>query len=385
MIICNNVWSQENLVGRNKATIICGQSATIGFEGVGNACYSWFPITDLDDPKSPYPIATPKETTTYTLTIMDENFSNKITKEVKINVVGLEKIEVTPKQCCWKSGDAITLDQFDITTRPEGLEENITLDISEAPDLARSTGQQLITFTYTCQNNNVSANTNITIIDEDFEQVKIPIKIPSLLEDIAQAEEDLRAYTNYLIVPRCIPSAEITKNLSISSIYKCCGQLVHNGTTTTNHEKCYGPATKISGEFVVAAGYDCSFPFYGMPHVASFNIDIGGDIKATLIKGDLTFAEFACRDNPKLCLNVGFVSELYGGISGKVLNGAAVEANLRAVIQLDWANMSYCLGDATPTPPSTRKFKLDVKGKICLFSMFEISLVDKNIIPLRCF
>ena len=67
---------------------ICpGESAQLSAEGtgIGTINYSWTPAADLDDPTSANPIATPSETTTYTVTAIDANGCD-VTGEVTITV-----------------------------------------------------------------------------------------------------------------------------------------------------------------------------------------------------------------------------------------------------------------------------------------------------------
>ena len=53
-------------------SIIIGGSPT-GSGGTGPYTYSWTPATDLSDPSSPNPIASPDDTTTYTVIVTDSN------------------------------------------------------------------------------------------------------------------------------------------------------------------------------------------------------------------------------------------------------------------------------------------------------------------------
>jgi hypothetical protein len=56
--------------------VLEGVSATLGaaptaWDGYGGYVYLWSPSTGLDDPTSPNPVATPSETTVYTVTVTD--------------------------------------------------------------------------------------------------------------------------------------------------------------------------------------------------------------------------------------------------------------------------------------------------------------------------
>ncbi|MCH8903497.1 MAG: T9SS type A sorting domain-containing protein, partial [Bacteroidetes bacterium] len=82
-------------VGSNK-TIPCGGSTLIGGSptGLGGASpltYSWSPQAGLNDPTDPNPIASPSVTTSYTVTVMDNNgcstSSNPVTVTINYNLL----------------------------------------------------------------------------------------------------------------------------------------------------------------------------------------------------------------------------------------------------------------------------------------------------------
>jgi PKD repeat protein len=66
-------------------TIIGGESTTLSASG--GTTYSWSPATGLDDPTSASPIATPSETTTYMVTVTDDNGCTS-TGEVTVTIEG---------------------------------------------------------------------------------------------------------------------------------------------------------------------------------------------------------------------------------------------------------------------------------------------------------
>ncbi len=67
-------------------TICIGASVEIGTTGDPNSCYKWSPEVGLDDPDSPTPIASPMNTTTYTLTCVGEDITNTTTDQVTVTV-----------------------------------------------------------------------------------------------------------------------------------------------------------------------------------------------------------------------------------------------------------------------------------------------------------
>ena len=73
-------------------TICAGQSVQLSVP-TNFAGYSWSPTTGLDDASSPMPVATPTETTTYMVTIIDECL-DEFTDEVTITVDEFASIEL---------------------------------------------------------------------------------------------------------------------------------------------------------------------------------------------------------------------------------------------------------------------------------------------------
>lgn len=94
--------------GEDKA--ICkGESTQIGTAGNGANCYKWKPEKGLDDPTSPTPMANPMITTTYTLTVIGENFTSKNSDKVEVKIVEIDKIQYEVNSI-WKDipGNKIT-------------------------------------------------------------------------------------------------------------------------------------------------------------------------------------------------------------------------------------------------------------------------------------
>ena len=73
----------------NDSAIFIGNN--IQLSASGGLTYQWSPSTDLDDPTSSSPIATPSQTTTYTITITDQNNCTAI-DSVKIEVLPLQSL-----------------------------------------------------------------------------------------------------------------------------------------------------------------------------------------------------------------------------------------------------------------------------------------------------
>ncbi len=70
--------------------------------------YEWTPVDGLDDPSSPTPIATPDETTTYTVTSTAANGACSSTESITVTVVPAN-IEINPSPAFICSGESIQL------------------------------------------------------------------------------------------------------------------------------------------------------------------------------------------------------------------------------------------------------------------------------------
>ncbi len=70
----------------DSVTVAAGQSVRLGGMPVSDQTYSWTPAAGLDDPKSATPLATPAQTTTYTLSAMTN--CGTAQKSVTVTVAG---------------------------------------------------------------------------------------------------------------------------------------------------------------------------------------------------------------------------------------------------------------------------------------------------------
>lgn len=85
-----SVCLQDNIVSVGPNVAICtGASAQLNVAGDPNGVYSWLPVDGLSDPNIQNPVATPSETTTYTVTYFDL-CGNAIEADVTVQVTTLE-------------------------------------------------------------------------------------------------------------------------------------------------------------------------------------------------------------------------------------------------------------------------------------------------------
>ncbi|HQI70953.1 MAG TPA: gliding motility-associated C-terminal domain-containing protein, partial [Bacteroidales bacterium] len=71
-IIVDSIFAEISVFS-DKDTLYQGQSTGFHATNISNCTYSWYPSTGLDDPFSPNPTASPSVTTTYYLTVADNN------------------------------------------------------------------------------------------------------------------------------------------------------------------------------------------------------------------------------------------------------------------------------------------------------------------------
>jgi trimeric autotransporter adhesin len=104
------------------STISCGNNATLSttnnYRGVGTPSYNWLPVTGLDDPNIPNPVASPYATTSFVVTLSVDgcNVKDTITVEVapmdapEICIVGVNAANYNI--IIWEKPTTATIDSF---------------------------------------------------------------------------------------------------------------------------------------------------------------------------------------------------------------------------------------------------------------------------------
>lgn len=128
-------------------TIICQNYstplATIDFVS-DQMLYEWTPVDGLDDPSSPTPIATPEETTTYTVTSMAANGACSTMESITVTVLPAN-IEINPSPAFICDGESIQLtattstgnnDGFQWVPQSSTLPDSTALSIEVAPSFS---------------------------------------------------------------------------------------------------------------------------------------------------------------------------------------------------------------------------------------------------------
>jgi gliding motility-associated-like protein len=84
--------------GEPQAHLCAGQSAqlAVGTDTLDTYTYAWWPITGLDDPTGPTPIATPQSTSWYAVTVSNSNGCAIASDSVFVSVSGAENVSATP-------------------------------------------------------------------------------------------------------------------------------------------------------------------------------------------------------------------------------------------------------------------------------------------------
>lgn len=363
-----SISAQGGYAGPNK-TIMKDSSIVIGSGGCANCCYQWTPATNLSDPKISSPTANPPSTTTYTLKVIGANFSFTDISQMTVTVVdGINSLTAVPKQCCWKKGDPITLDQFTITTDPPGLEGTVTLSPTTVPAgiFANSVGSLPVTFSGRGPNNTtVSTTVNISAVDEDaqtaFQAGLGQFKPEEIVEFIDKIINNVK-------MGPCGTTGGPGANMSFATGKLCCP-----------NAGCIKDMYAYNGTYNYDLGFQCDFPFYGVPYIASLNLRLMASVGAALSLGNV---KTTC-EGVDVCYSIGVTGSLGGGVSGTILGGKLLDASLMLIGTITPDPIEYCM------PSGQTKFlgnicaKADVVGTVTLLGFITKS-VSANVISQRC-
>jgi len=358
----------QGYAGPNK-TIIKDSSVVIGSGGCANCCYLWSPATGLSDTKIANPIAKPQTTTTYTLKVVGANFSFNDVSQMTVTVAdGINSLTVVSKQCCWKKGDPISLDQFTITTDPAGLENTVTLSPTSVPTniFSTSVGSLPITFTGKGPNNTTkTATVTISAVDEDaqsaFQLGMGQFKPEEIIEKIDNIINNIK-------LGPCGPTGGPSANMQFATGKLCCPKA-----------GCIKDMYAYNGSYNYDLGYQCDFPFYGIPYVASLNFRIMASVGASLSLGNV---KTTC-DGVDICYNLGITGSIGGGVSGTIAGGALLDASLLLVGSITPDPLEYCMPSGATKSFGNICVKADIVGTVTTLSFFTKS-VSVNVISQRC-
>jgi hypothetical protein len=358
----------QGYAGPNK-TILKDSSVVIGGSGCSSCCYLWTPATGLSDPKILHPIAKPTTTTTYTLKVTGDNFNISDVSQMTVTVKdGMDGLTVTPKKCCWSKGDSIGLSQFTIVTDPPGLENTVTLSPTSVPTniFATSVGSFPVTFTARGPNNTTkTAVVNISGVDPDaqsaFQLGMGQFKPEEIIEKIDNI-------INKIKLGPCGPTGGPSANMQFATGKLCCPKA-----------GCIKDMYAYNGSYNYDLGYQCDFPFYGIPYVASLNFRIMASVGASLSLGNV---KTTC-DGVDVCYSLGITGSIGGGVSGTIAGGAVLDASLLLVGSITPDPFEYCIPSGDTKCLGNICVKADIVGTVTTLSFFTKS-VSVNVISQRC-
>lgn len=359
----------QGYAGPNK-TILKDSSVVIGGSGSGsNCCYMWTPSTGLSDPKILHPTAKPAATTTYTLKVTCDDFSINDVSQMTVTVKdGMNGLTVVSNQCCWKKGDAITRDQFTITTDPPGLENTVTISPTSVPTniFSNSVGSLPITFTGRGPNNTTkTATVTISAVDEDAQSAWTAGMGQFKPEEIVKYIDDI---INNVKMGPCGPTGGPSAQVNFATGKLCCPKA-----------GCIKDMYAYNGTYNYDLGYQCDFPFYGIPYVASLNFRIMINVGASLSLGNI---KTTC-DGVDDCVNIGITGSLGGGVSGTLLGGKLLDASLMIVGTITPDPIEYCYPSGATKCLGNICAKADIVGTITTLSFITTS-VTVNVVSQRC-
>lgn len=344
-------------------------------------CYYWSPEEHLSDPHSPNPMASPPQTTTYSLTVVGPNFTFQHTYYVTVEVDYLLSYNVYPKYNCYKAGTPLTKDDFDIVTNPPGLEARIdflpkTTDISVIPP-AFGEYNQTINFTSECSP--ISRQVTIHVVDDRSStgfQAVLPdignIKITNTMEKLAQTMDKLN-FLRKIPLPMSCSFTSITPQIvgGYGQTKNCCD----NGNSIVT-------GISASGGCKICYGSECALPipYLSIPKVVSVNAVLGWEICATLA----IQYETSCSDTANLCISFPFEVELGGGVGIEALGGYLLKGSLKLVTAIAPPTVKMCFNpNLNFSADGQLCGQADVVGEIEFLSFMK-KKVTHSLIPKKC-
>ncbi len=371
------------LAGPDKHTCKSGEDmfktlpVTIGPEHkVSGWCYRWDPPEGLSNPFTANPEASPSETRTYVLTITGDDFAYEITDAMTVFVDEITGLTVTPKLCCYKAGDKLTPEMFNITTSPPGIDRQVSFDPPNVPSPFPGLQTQTKTITVSTKcvewGPPVQQTVQILVVNENiFTTLQVSIgSLTKAIEKVGKALEEISKKSEIPGSP-CYPSAPaFTTVLSVSKGTLCCP-----------NKGCAIEQFKASGTVKACAGFGCDFPipYASLPGFASLNLavnfncclGIGVEYKEKCDGGDV-------------CLKGVSELNLGVGLSGIILHRDIFRATLQGVNYITTPTFEICVPSLKYKFLGPLCYSLDLVGSVTTFK-FLTRQVKFTIIPNACF
>lgn len=258
-------------------------------------------------------------------------------------------LSVTPKKCCYRVGDAISPQDFDVRTSPPGLQISVDPVKAIIPGpgaLGGGVGSQSVTIRAMCSNGTMNFETvSVNVTDENYEIKKegsFDLKkiLSKIFEPIEEIFNDSRIEKKWGKKTFDFgPSlkwnyTESTKNL-------CCD--LHPGNCQIKKIKKYGGTFSLGGE----ASF--TFPIWA---ALRGSVKIGIDFSAKFLETDPT-----C-DRTRICATGELSGSLEGGITGGLLPFGIISASASVRGSLTWPGLEFCYD-----PSSGFESSLQVSGE----------------------
>ena len=234
---------------------------------------------------------------------------------------------VKPKYGCYNDGDEIAANQFEIETYPSGYEHLVMVSpVTAQKSAGYPRGQMEVTFYLTHNNHTSTKKAYITVVNSDLEAtVGASMNIVNLKNAMENSQElknkldDFKAAVNGLKeLERLAPCKwNFDANYGVPYVTirnKCCSD-------HTAYDILYISFPSAS----VSAAYQCRFPFYGIPHVASADVllNLGLTLAVGPMTGELSFQTQCCT----LCIPASLSFAVSGGV-GLSIGGDLLQADL---------------------------------------------------------
>jgi len=364
---------------------ICpGKGTMIGGTGSGSFCYKWEPATGLSDTESPNPTANPMETTTYTVTVTSEDLSFSTSDVVTVTVDGIERLNITPKKCCWDKGETISESDFNIEKIPADIEGELTFMPTTAPfsslEFAEST--ETIKAKFKCGDAMVEKDVMIKVIDKDFKasaaNSQFSLAKVDFVKKVCKVSDDLKKKLSFpLLKGTCAPNISCTFDLpgtSFSYGKLCCAK---SSECVKDNFRLNAVSGGISG------GLQCFIPFYGVPAVASLNVALAANVGVNFSYNPIGAD---CNAENKQCITAAVALNISGGVAGCVgpCSGDLSLLRVQGIVIGTFTpsqNLEFCWPSGSSKPLSICG-QADLEGSVTFVSLyskkFKVGLIPKG-------
>jgi hypothetical protein len=371
------------LAGPDKRTCISSQNGyqtlpvTIGPEHkVSGWCYRWDPPLGLSDPYIANPEATPETTQVYTLTITGDDFAYEITDQMTVEVDAINDFSVTPKLCCFKGGTKFTVEMFNITTDPPGMERQITFDPPNAPyplpGLQTQTKTVVVSTKCAEWGPSLNESVQILVVNEDiFTTSQVTVgDIEKALEKVEAAIKLISEKANIPGSPCEVSKPALTKVFAVSTGTLCCPT-----------KGCAIEQRKVSGTAKFCAGFECDWPIPSLtiPLVASVNL--AASFKTCLGIG----VEYKDKcDGGDVCLKGVSEVKIGLGISAIILHKDVQKWELKGEYTIFTPTFEICVPSLDFKFIGPLCYSADLVGSVTTFKFWKEE-VKFNVISKTCF